>query len=67
MVMALGLSVLLFAVLKGAMALFGIATPGAGPVLAEQELADLQDLEQLRSRFNDDRGVPRLLLVLSPT
>ncbi|HEV8650652.1 MAG TPA: hypothetical protein VG276_14920 [Actinomycetes bacterium] len=30
-------------------------------------LADLQGVEDLRARFNADQGVPRLLLLLSPT
>lgn len=30
-------------------------------------LTDLTSVEQLRTRFNADRGVPRLLLLLSPT
>jgi hypothetical protein len=28
---------------------------------------DLHDANQLRARFNDDRGVPRLVLALAPT
>ncbi len=30
-------------------------------------LADLQDLNQLRDLFNERVGVPRLILLLSPT
>ncbi|MDP9359705.1 MAG: hypothetical protein M3Q71_05755 [Chloroflexota bacterium] len=30
-------------------------------------LADLQDLDQLRDLFNQRAGVPRLILLLSPT
>ena len=30
-------------------------------------LTDLTSVEQLRTRFNDDRGTPRLILLLSPT
>jgi len=30
-------------------------------------LADIKDIEELRIRFNHDRGSPRLILLLSPT
>jgi hypothetical protein len=30
-------------------------------------VTDLQDVSQLQSRFNADRGVPRLMLALAPT
>ena len=30
-------------------------------------VTDLRDLGQLQARFNDDQGVPRLVLVLAPT
>jgi len=30
-------------------------------------VADLRDLGQLQARFNDDQGVPRLVLALAPT
>jgi hypothetical protein len=30
-------------------------------------VTDVRDLGQLRARFNDDRGVPRLVLALAPT
>ena len=30
-------------------------------------LTDLASVEQLRTRFNQDRGTPRLILLLSPT
>ena len=31
------------------------------------QLTDLTSVEQLRTRFNEDRGAPRLILLLSPT
>jgi hypothetical protein len=30
-------------------------------------ISDLRDANQLQARFNDDRGVPRLVLALAPT
>ena len=30
-------------------------------------VTDLHDLGQLQARFNDDQGVPRLVLALAPT
>jgi hypothetical protein len=30
-------------------------------------VADLRDVGQLRARFNDDQGMPRLVLALAPT
>jgi hypothetical protein len=30
-------------------------------------VSDLHDAYQLQARFNDDRGVPRLVLALAPT
>ncbi len=30
-------------------------------------VSDLRDAKQLQARFNDDRGVPRLVLALAPT
>jgi hypothetical protein len=30
-------------------------------------VTDLRDVEQLQTRFNADKGVPRLLLALAPT
>jgi hypothetical protein len=34
---------------------------------ARLAVSDLRDANQLQARFNDDRGVPRLVLALAPT
>jgi hypothetical protein len=41
-------------------------TPGAAPP-AGLAVTDLHDVGQLQARFNDDQGVPRLVLALAPT
>ena len=60
-------TIVLCLVLVGGMA---PAQPRLGaPVVAAQDaaLADLDDLAQLRDLFNRRAGVPRLILLLSPT
>lgn len=59
--LAVGLSLLVFAVMAGA-ALVLVPRPPAGT-----ELEDLASVEDLQARFNADQGVTRLVLVLSPT
>jgi hypothetical protein len=39
----------------------------AGGVAPDVALKDLQNLEELRKLFNQDKGAPRLILLLSPT
>ena len=34
---------------------------------ADVPLTDLNNMEELRARFNQDKGTPRLFLLLSPT
>ncbi len=61
------LSVVLFCiVLAGGVA---PSQPRHGMTAAAQDasLTDLQDLGQLRDLFNQQAGVPRLILLLSPT
>lgn len=40
---------------------------GARKPNANVALTDLHEIEELRTRFNQDKGTPRLLLLLSPT
>lgn len=61
-IVALGLVVLVFGVLAGVAQLLEPDEP-AGRMVLE----DLASVEQLRLRFNADGGIPRLVLVLSPT
>jgi hypothetical protein len=37
------------------------------PVKVAATLSDLREIEQLRTKFNEDEGVPRLIVILSPT
>jgi hypothetical protein len=37
-------------------------TTASGPALA-----DLTSVDQLKERFNDDRGAPRLIVLVAPT
>lgn len=43
------------------------AAPTGSTAEADVRLTNLTSVEQLRTRFNDDRGTPRLLLLFSPT
>ena len=37
------------------------------PKASSAEISDLHNVLDLRAAFNDDRGLPRLILLLSPT
>jgi hypothetical protein len=39
----------------------------ADPAPGEPTLTDLTSVDQLRERFNADRGVPRLIVLVAPT
>ena len=51
--------VVLAAIIAG---VIGSIKPDSNVVLTE-----LNSIEELRARFNEDKGTPRLLLLLSPT
>lgn len=44
---------------------FALAACGGGG--SDEGLADLASVDELRTQFNEDRGEPRLLLILAPT
>ena len=44
-----------------------IATFSATSALSEMKIRDLNEVDELRADFNRDRGVPRIILLLSPT
>ncbi len=60
--LAVGLSLLVFGLLAAAAGFLG-----GEEAPDEVTLEDLEGVEDLRSRFNADRGVTRLIMVLSPT
>ena len=50
----------------------GQSSEGAGTTArasgeSDMRLVDLTSVQQLRAAFNEDRGTPRLILLLSPT
>lgn len=51
---------------SGRIALVLLALAVASPLVA-QPLEDLRNLDELRTRFNLEVGIPRLLLLMSPT
>ena len=50
-----------------AIPLFAFNRSAAGADDAKPKAVDLENIEQLKAAFNKDAGVPRLVLLLSPT
>jgi hypothetical protein len=50
-----------------AVLLVGCGGSDAPPARSDVELRDVSSVLALRTAFNEDRGSPRLLLLLSPT
>ena len=44
-----------------------LASCTAGPHASSVSITDIQSVAELQSRFAEDAGVPRLILLLSPT
>jgi len=63
-----GAALLVVALVWVGLRAFGPGPPGPGraPAVAGR-LTDLTSVGQLQARFNADAGVPRLVLILSPT
>lgn len=57
----------------GVMLLLGVACTSASPSPPQEPLGsvpvlnELGGVEQFKARFNEDRGVPRVILLMSPT
>ena len=57
----------------GVMLLLGVACTSASTSPPQEQLGpvpvlnELGGVEQLKARFNEDRGVPRVILLMSPT
>ncbi len=63
-------AVIVAALLGGAVALVQLFLGPVGGYRCDEPakaLADMRSMDDLRARFNDDAGSPRLVLLLSPT
>jgi hypothetical protein len=56
------LALVIIALAVGGLKFFGSRTPPPGVTLT-----DLRSIGQLQTLFNDGKGTPRLVLILSPT
>ena len=48
-------------------AAFALSSCTAGRHASSGSITDIQSVSELQSRFEEDSGVPRLILLLSPT
>jgi hypothetical protein len=62
-----GLLVLLVVVIAGCGQVNGAAPQTNLPAASQMSLTDLRNVGDLRARFSQDAGKPRLLLLVSPT
>jgi len=65
-----GATAVVAALLGGAVALVQVFLGPIGGYRCDEPaktLADMRSMDELRVRFNDDVGSPRLILLLSPT
>ena len=64
---SLGLILLLSVVMTGCGQIIGVAPRANQPASGAMSLTDLRSLSDLQARFYQDAGMPRLLLLVSPT
>ena len=62
-----GLTLLLAAVIAGCGQIIGVAPQANQPATRTMILTDIHDVGDLQTRFIQDDGKPRLMLLVSPT
>jgi hypothetical protein len=62
-----GLTLLLAVVITGCGQIVGAPSPPNQPATGAMSLTELHNLSDLQTRFNQDAGKSRLLLLVSPT